>query len=115
MITKIGRPECRLIRQAIEENLAEWADEQGLIVKGGAASSSGSCATIKVEFAIKSADGKPTGKQAEDFTKYQRRHGIPLAALGAKFTSASGFYRLVGYRPRADRFPFVAEDGDGNR
>jgi hypothetical protein len=58
------------------------------------------------------ADAGFSGKELEwrkNFENYNYRHGLPQTALGKTFTSNGNTYTLLGYNPKAVKYPFLGK------
>jgi hypothetical protein len=109
-ILQIDRQTVRQLREAIDENLKEIADEMGVEIKAGSATfSREGHVTFKVECSLIGKNGEVQTKEAIDFKTYEGRHGLPLSLLGQTFSLGTTQYKLVGYKPRSKKFPIVAE------
>lgn len=116
MIQSIDRSTCRLLRDKINESLQELAQELGVTIEAGNASFTNSNVTFKVNIATKNEDGSVNTKEAEDFRRYAARYGLKPDDLGREFTSNGKRFKITGAKPRASRYPILAEripDGKG--
>lgn len=104
-VTMIGRPECRLVREAITDfsNLPELLEDMGLKLSVGNISYSGKDMTIKLNVALESYDA---GK--EQFERSCYRYGLKPEHYGAEFTSNGKTFRLTGLNPRRPKYPISA-------
>lgn len=96
-----------LIREAIPENLAEFAEEHGLTVTVKGGSYHGGQVTMKVEFAVKTADGNAMTAEAEAFKWAAGRYDLRVDDLWREMALGGYRYKLVGFKSRARRSPFL--------
>jgi len=88
--------------------------EFGISVARSGGSFNESNVTLKFQAATVNEDGQALTKVRADLEAYcEIRHGIKLAALDTPFTQGvrgrATEYRVVGYRPRARKMPFICE------
>jgi hypothetical protein len=82
---------CRVNRERMQTALDEVSKKYGLFkFQVGSCRFSESSATFKVEVSIISADGKPTGHQADDFKREAHWFGFKADDLGTEFKDFSG-------------------------
>jgi len=105
-IKKITPAVCRKLRQAIDENLAEYAAETGLTVAAKGASYTENSVTFKVEFVLGGVD-----LNEEEFKETHFLFNLPADAFGKEFTYGGKKYKLVGLKPNRPKYPILAEHG----
>jgi hypothetical protein len=108
-IQSFDRETLKAVKERAEALLKPLEAQYGLTLtyKGGAFTAS--TFDVRFEFAIKSADGKPTGRDAEAFAVYHSRHQLPVDLLGKPFEYQGKFHKIVGYRPKSTTAPFLVE------
>ncbi len=109
-ITKIDRPACKRIREAVEENLAEILDELGLklVTKNGTFDHQKF--GLKVEFIL--ADADPA---KDDFELLATAYGVKPTDYGMGITINGNRYKLTGINTKASKYPFNAERLDNGQ
>jgi len=105
-IKKITPAVCRKLRQAIDENLAEYAAETGLTVHARGASYQDNSVTFKVEFVLDGVD-----LNEEEFKETHFLFNLPADSFGKEFTYGGKKYKLVGLKPNRPKYPILAEHG----
>ena len=114
-IKTIDRNTVRVMRTVMETMLQDFEAEFGVKVTLGSARFTERNVTFKTDVGIVDDGGVVHSAMAEDFIRYAQRHGIPVENLGKTFVSNGEIVKLIGYKPRATRFPFVGERTDGKR
>jgi cell division ATPase FtsA len=111
----INKDTLRLLREEINEAVNSVAEKHGIKIHAGNAtySHSGTNATFKLEVAIEK-DGEVIDKDAQSFLDYATLLGLEPEMLFKQFKAYGKTYKLVGYSPRAQKYPFLAER-DGKR
>ena len=117
MIKKIDRDACCLIERAIQENLADWAARQGLVLQNKGGNYTDQSAVLKIEFAVKNSDGEAETRETVDFKLRARQFGMLPSDLGRSFVSPGDGtrYTIVGLNPRAYAYPIIAVKENGER
>lgn len=106
------RVNLRILREAIEENLDEWAREVGLKITTGTISyePDGSGAKVQVKVEAPNADGVMVPQYEKDFIKYWRMlswEGVEEKHLHSTFENRGTTYEIVGLRPKASKNSLV--------
>jgi len=112
-ITKIDRPTCKLIRDALECVLASMEKEMGLRAKVGNARFMPTTVTFKIELSTTSEEGIIQDAAAADFRQWSTLWGMEPTDLGRTFRSLIGDrsyeYKIVGAKPRSHKYPILAK------
>lgn len=116
-IKTIDKATCKLLREAVIENLAEFCDEYGVEVTTGRGSYDATNFTVKVTFHPKDVD-----LAKNEFEMWAKAYGVEPSDYGRELkvhgwkNKPGGMYRLVGINTKAPRFPFLGERiTDGKR
>ncbi len=99
----------------LEAALATLADELGCQIKVGGATfarDGGNC-TFKVELATTNPDGTAETKEVSAFRELATAYGLSPDDLGKTFVSGKQPYVVCGLKPKATRFPILAQRADG--
>lgn len=94
------------------------AERNGLTVKLGRCKydATGTVATVVLEFATRSEDGRPAGREAAAFTAHAASYGLDPTWLGQRFTNLGDEFRVVGLNVRGRKHPVLVErTSDGAR
>lgn len=105
-ITTFTPAVCRKLHDEMTEALRPVLERYGLTVRAGGGSYSPSGWTAKFDVTAASADGAPTGKDADAFRANARFLGVGLEAsdLGRTFKTPGGqAVRIVGLKGRSGR------------
>lgn len=105
----IDKKSARLLADRAVELLAALEAEFGVIVKFKSGNMAAGFMVAKFEFALKNADGAPSGELATAFMQCSRYDGISAAVLGMPFTHAGKACRVMGMKPRGRTTPYVVE------
>lgn len=111
-VIEITKPFLREAREEMEAALKEFGEKYGLTITVGSASfmpGPGGNATFKVELATQTDDGEANTRRAADFKRYAPMYGFKPEHLFGEFTYAGTRYKLVGFSPKASRFPLIVE------
>jgi len=108
-LKKIDKNACLKLREAINKSCAHVAKELGVVITAGSGSYLDGHVIFKVECAIIDENGEVCSKEANDFVRFTYRHGLPKDALGKPFNVGACQYKLIGYKPRARRFPVIGK------
>lgn len=105
----------RILRQAIEENLAEIAAELGIEIKTGSISYEGDGTACKVQLKVVAPDetGAIVPQYEKDFAKCWRlfaHDGLREEHLHATIVSRGEEFELVGLMPNRSKFPIVVKN-----
>lgn len=103
------KPTTRKIVNRVEEYLQGLSEELGVHITAGNARYSSTNITLKLEISVVDADGEAMTKEVMDFKTYAPVHGLSPDDLNAQFSYLGRKYKLIGYKPRRYKFPFVVE------
>jgi hypothetical protein len=111
MIKSFDRNTCRLVQDAVMENMKEFCDEHGLSVKMERGTFSPENATLKFSFAVKSPTGETQSRETLDFKRYASQYGLSPSDLNKTFSSYSGdSFEVAGLRIRAYKRPILGRN-----
>ena len=116
-ITHLDRPTVRTISSRALALLKEL-EELGLSVESKGARFSDSNITLKFQVSVLNEDGVAETREWEDLKHYAKVwHGISdVSVFSEPFQSGREQYRVIGYRSRARKNPFICERvRDGSR
>lgn len=108
-ITRFTREHCKSLREEIDQALSELASKHGINIKTGSATFSDSNVTFKLELATLAQNGTVMTKEAEALKLYATIIGLPSDALGKQFMSQGKMFELIGYKPKATKYPLIAK------
>jgi hypothetical protein len=118
MIAEFTSTTTKVVGQQAAEALAAVAARHGLTVRYAGGKYSPGSATIKFEFDVQRADGRPGGAAADAFLGIARIYGFKAEDLGATFIVRGGgarrTYRIVGWKPRS-KYAVLAERASDGR
>lgn len=113
---EITRDILRLVRDDMNEALAEIGKKHGLLLQCGRGTFTSSAATLKVEMAIASGEGGETVenvKAVADWNALAERYGFDKAWLGKSFTYGAERWTILGLRPTRVKYPVLASNSRG--
>lgn len=111
-IQKIGRPQCDVLRRALEEAVANSVELQALGVEFKTLNGTFAPSKfgMKVEFLVGGVD------QAKiDFDRDCYLFDLKPEHYGEKVAWAGKHYKIVGVKPRSPKFPVIGELPNGKR
>lgn len=103
-IKKIGKKECKILRDELAVALGAVLEDFGLSAKIGNMTFTGDTVSFKTTVAVDGYDG-----DREEFRANCYKYGLSATHFGAEFTSQGETYELVGIKPRSRKFPFVGK------
>jgi hypothetical protein len=109
-IEKIGKPECRIIRETVTAALNEALAEFGLKANLGNMTYSGSNVTSKLTVSVADYNA-----DEEEFKKGCWKYNLKPSDFGRKFESNGDTFTLCGLKPRSRKYPFLGRRGDGKK
>lgn len=111
-VTVLNRNNIGALRADIDAALAAVGAKWGMQIKSGACRFSDKAAQFKVEAAVIGEGGEACTKELNDLKVILRRMGISeekgLAEIRMGFPTKP--YKLVGYRSKQFKYPFIAKD-----
>ena len=110
-INQFDRTNLRMIREMIDQELADLGERLGVSIKAGSASFTSNNATYKLQIATISEEGEICTKEAEDFKLYCFRWGLAPDDLGREFNFRGNTYTITGAKPRSYQYPILATRG----
>jgi len=112
-ITTFDRSACREVGTRIDEALAALAADLGIqITRKGGTFTAGNF-TLKIECAVKSADGTVETREAVDFKRLAHLYGLKPEHLGMTFRRMGKTYTVIGIKTRARKYPILCRTSDG--
>lgn len=103
----MDRDKARKVSEAMQEALGLIEKDFGVKFKVGNGTYNESGVTFKVEAAELSKDGLVLGKETVHYRQFQKRYGLPDLWTVVSFGGKQ--YKIVGLKPRADKFPVLAQ------
>jgi len=97
---------ARKIAEAMQEALGLIEKDFGIKFNVGNATYSPTNVRFKVEAAEVSTDGIVLNREADAYKQLQAMYSLP--DLGTLFVSVGKQYKIVGIKPRSDKFPILA-------
>jgi len=110
---EINRETLRTLRREIDEALRPIAKQYNISLACGNGAYGGANGHLKVEVAIKSADGSVLNKEAQAFKTLAPQYGLQASDLGTNFTSRGKTFKIVGLKPQSYKYPILAEEVTG--
>lgn len=118
-IQKFTPKVCDVLGTEIESALQAIAEKYGVQIKRGRGSYTASNFTMKVEVATVGEGGQAQTREYDALVQMLPvlDVGVSVADLGATFTHprAPGPFKIVGYRTRAPKKPFILEVEGGRQ
>jgi hypothetical protein len=114
-INQFNRPSLHMLRASLDEALKAVADRHGIVLKTGHISFTANTCSIRIEGSTIDPSGVVHSREAEDFKINAELHGLTPEHLNRTFVSAGVTYKLVGYRIKAPKKPFIIEDEAGRK
>lgn len=109
-IEKIGRPECKIIREAVDLALKEALAELGLKATTGNMTFDGEKVTTKLTISVADYDADET-----EFKKGCWKFDLKPTDFGRKFESNGEVYTICGLKPRSHKYPIIGRRADGKK
>jgi hypothetical protein len=92
----------------MDAKLKELGAEFGINLKSSHISFTNTNATIKVEAAVKAANGEVVTKEAQDFKRWAMVFGLKPEWLGKTFKSQDGCNVIIrGLKPKSKKYPVL--------
>jgi len=110
-ITQFNRPQLRTLRDELQTELNALGARLGLNISAGNISYEQNACTIQVKAKI---NGKLTRNQ-QSISMHASLLGLNNLKYGSILKSRSGRVRLVDYKPRSPKYPWILELQNGNR
>lgn len=105
----ITKPTIRAMERDVLAALQSVADKYGVALAPKGATYSDTAVTIKMEFAVKAADGAALTPERVSFERYATMYGLEASDLGKVVTINGVDYRIDGLlSSRSTRFPILA-------
>ena len=101
----------RTIMDECEEALTAIAEKHGLTLDRKGRTYRRDSLPVMFQFLIEEldADGNAMGAGAKDFIKHASLYGLKEDDFGAEFHSNGELFRITGFKPRARKYPVLAE------
>ena len=110
-ITQFNRPQLRTLRDELQTELNTLGARLGLNISAGNISYEQNACTIQVKAKI---NGKLTRNQ-QSISMHASLLGLNNLKYGSILKSRSGRVRLVDYKPRSPKYPWILELQNGNQ
>ena len=110
-ITQFNRPQLRTLRDELQTELNALGARLGLNISAGNISYEQNACTIQVKAKI---NGKLTRNQ-QSISMHASLLGLNNLKYGSILKSRSGRVRLVDYKPRSPKYPWILELQNGNQ
>ena len=110
-ITQFNRLQLRTLRDELQTELNALGARLGLNISAGNISYEQNACTIQVKAKI---NGKLTRNQ-QSISMHASLLGLNNLKYGSILKSRSGRVRLVDYKPRSPKYPWILELQNGNR
>ena len=113
-VTNFDKPTIKAIRMAMDNALAQVAQEYGITINTGNARFSGNEVTFKVKAnTVDSTTGTAITKEAQTFELVKHQEGIGHLSVGDTVILQGKEFILKGYNTRARKSPIQIEDQQG--
>ena len=107
-ITQLDRTNIKLLRAELDAAVYDVAQKYGISLKFGNASFTPNSATIKLNVAIKTADGTVVNREREDFTKYAEMYDLKPEWLDKTFVNGGKTFKITGLAMKRRKNPVMA-------
>ena len=113
-VQQFDKPTIKAIRMAMDNALAQVAQEWGITINTGNARFSGNEVTFKVKAnTVDGATGNAITKEAQTFELVKGQHGLDHLKVGDTVTLQGKEFILKGFNTRARKSPIQIEDQQG--
>lgn len=111
-ITKFNKRNLTAIFAEVEAALAPIAERHGIKLERKRCSYREDELPVAFQFITVELDGEGNAmdSRAKDFVKYADLYGLSKDDFLAEFRSNGTLYRITGFKPRASKYPVLAED-----
>lgn len=112
-VTTFDKATIKAIRMAMDNALAQVAQEYGITINTGNARFSGNEVTFKVKANTVGEGGQVNTKEAQMFELVKGQHGLDHLTVGDTVTLQGKEFTLKGFNSRARKSPIQIEDRQG--
>lgn len=112
-VQQFDKPTIKAIRLAMDNALAQVAQEYGITINTGNARFSGNEVTFKVKANTVGEGGQVNTKEAQQFELVKGLHGLDHLSVGDTVTLQGQEFTLKGFNTRARKSPIQIEDALG--
>lgn len=113
-VQQFDKPTIKAIRQAMDQALAQVANQYGITINTGNARFSGNEVTFKVKAnTVDGATGNAITKEAQTFELVKHQEGIGHLSVGDTVDLQGKAFTLKGFNTRARKSPIQIEDQQG--
>ena len=112
-VQQFDKPTIKAIRQAMDNALAQVAQEYGITINTGNARFSGNEVTFKVKANTVGEGGQAITKEAQMFELVKGQHGLDHLNVGDTVILQGKAFTLKGFNSRARKSPIQIEDQQG--
>jgi len=111
-ITEFDRTSCRALMDECEKALGPIAEKYGLTLDRKGKTYRRDSLPVMFQFLVKELDanGNAMDSRAMDFLKYAALYGLSKDDFLAEFRSNGELFRITGFKPRAVKYPVLAEN-----
>jgi len=114
-IQEFDRPTLKLLRNEIDEALAKVGQKYGVTFQGGNIRYTAESFKMQISAATKGVNGESEPAEVKDFKNSCFIYGMTPNDLGRQFLVSGESYKLIGYKPKNHKYPFVGQRADGKR
>ena len=112
-VQQFDKPTIKAIRQAMDQALAQVANQYGITINTGNARFSGNEVTFKVKANTMGEAGQVNTKEAQTFELVKHQEGIGHLSVGDTVDLQGKAFTLKGFNTRARKSPIQIEDQQG--
>ena len=113
-VQQFDKPTIKAIRQAMDQALAQVANQYGITINTGNARFTGNEVTFKVKAnTVDGATGNAITKEAQTFELVKHQEGIGHLSVGDTVILQGKEFTLKGFNTRARKSPIQIEDAQG--
>jgi hypothetical protein len=112
-VQQFDKPTIKAIRMAMDNALAQVAQEYGITINTGNARFTGNEVTFKVKANTVGEGGQAITKEAQTFELVKGQHGLDHLSVGDTVTLQGKEFILKGFNTRARKSPIQIEDLQG--
>lgn len=111
----LTRSTLAALQNDINAALAAIGEKHGMKLTTGSCSFNPMNAVMKLNIATIGEDGSVETKEMTDLKRYGIMYGLTDAQLNSTFKHGGVDYKLVGYRTKASKNPFIIQPVDGGQ
>jgi|GEM_PF-3201738 len=111
-MNQITRDNLRVLRIEMNRALKSVGDKYNVEINAGNVSFTDKNASFKLQVALINEDGIAETKEVQDFKAYSFSHGLPEDLLNKEINVCGKTVKIIGYKPRSTKFPFLVDEGN---